>query len=72
MVSENKDVMVGPAGRLKGVAPLTYPHLESLGLVETVSCGENIEFIQDGASAEPLVLLINEQSLQRECQSQIG
>lgn len=72
MVSENKDVMVGPAGRLKGVAPLTYPHLESLGLVETVSCGEYIEFIQDGASAEPLVLLINEQSLQRECQSQIG
>lgn len=44
--------------------PLTYPHLESLGLVEAVGCGEHVVLIQDGASAEPLVFLIDEQSLQ--------
>lgn len=64
MVSENKEVTVGPAEQLRGVVPLTYPHFESLGLVETVSRSEDIELIQDGASAETLILLIDEQSLQ--------
>lgn len=53
-------------------APLTYPHLESPGLVETVSRGEDIVLVQDGASTEPLVFLVDEQSLQRERQSPQG
>lgn len=42
---------------------LTYPHLESLGLVQTVGRREDIELIQDGAPTEPLVVVIDEQSL---------
>lgn len=33
-----------------------------------MSCGEHVELIQDGASAEALVVLVDEQSLQRERQ----
>ena len=54
------------------LAPLTYPHLETLGLEEAVSSREDIELIQDGATAKAHVLLIDEQSLRREYQSQTG
>lgn len=63
---------MGPAGQLRRVAPLTYPHLESLGLEETVSGGEDVELVQDGASTKAFVVLLDEQSLQQECQSQTG
>lgn len=42
---------------------LTYPHLESLGLVQTVGCREDVELVQDGAATEPLIVFIDEQSL---------
>lgn len=63
MDSENKAVTVGPAG-VRGVVPLTYPHLEMLGLVKTMSGSEDIELIQDGASTEAFIVLLDEQSLQ--------
>lgn len=45
---------------------LTYPHLESPGLMETVGGCEDVELIQDGAPTEPLIVFINEQSLRPE------
>lgn len=42
---------------------LTYPHLESLGLMETVGGSEDVELIQDGAPTEPIIFFVNEQSL---------
>lgn len=54
------EVAVGPAGQLRVLAPLTYPHLETLGLEQAVSGGEDVEVIQDGATAKAHVLLIDE------------
>lgn len=45
---------------------LTYPHLESPGLMETVGSSEDVELIQDGAPTEPFIVFINEQSLRPE------
>lgn len=45
---------------------LTYPHLESLGLVEAVGSGEDVELVQNGAPTEPIVFLVDEKSLQQE------
>lgn len=43
---------------------LTYPHLESLGLMETVGGSEDVELIQDGAPTEPISRFVaKEQSL---------
>ena len=42
---------------------LTYPHLESLGLVQTVRCSEDVVLAQDGAAAKPLILFVDEQGL---------
>lgn len=44
--------------------PLTYPHREFLGLLETVSRCEDVVLAQDGAPAKPLIFLVDEQSLQ--------
>lgn len=46
---------------------LTYPHPESLGLVQTVGRREDVELIQDGAPTEALiVVIIDKQSLRPE------
>lgn len=46
-------------------AALTDPHREPLGLVQAVGSREDVELAQDGAPAESLVLLVDQQSLRR-------
>lgn len=46
-------------------AALTDPHREPLGLVQAVGSREDVELVQDGAPAESLVLLVDQQSLGR-------